>query len=180
MLAHGRRCTMSQTNSKNLTEKSERHKLFGSVKPGKKTKPVIKEEMPDIQNTVDNFLFHLDTVGITNVKYPIHINSSIKPKSQTSVANFTFSTSIGQNSRGTNMSRFTEQLQAYQEEGFNTDFSTLKEFIVELADRLDQEDAKMEITFPWFYERKAPASGLVGLNHADLSIKVTYNKDKGV
>src|SRR5699024_3294704 len=64
--------------------------------------------------------------------------------------------------------------------GFNTDFSTLKEFIVELADRLDQEDAKMEITFPWFYERKAPASGLVGLNHADLSIKVTYNKDKGV
>src|SRR5699024_6518521 len=131
MLAHGRRCTMSQTNSKNLPEKSERHKLFGSVKPGKKTKPVIIIVIPGIQNTVDDFLFHLDTVGITKVKYPIHINSAIKPKSRTSVANFTFSTNIAQNSRGTNMSIFTEQLQAYQEQGFNTDFSTLKEFIVE-------------------------------------------------
>jgi|SRR5690625_9577 len=171
---------MTQTNYNKLPSKLERHKLFGSVEPGVKTKPAEKEKMPDIQNTVDDFLFHLDTVGITNVKHPIIINSSIHPNSQTSIANFKFSTSINQYSRGTNMSRFTEQLQAYHEHGFDSNFSTLKKFITELADRLEQNDAEMEIAFPWFYERKAPHSNLKGLNHADVSIKVSYNKESGI
>src|SRR5690625_6844634 len=78
------------------------------------------------------------------------------------------------------MSRFTEQLQLYHEQGLSTDFSLLKQFIVELADRLEQNDAEMSIHFPWFYERKGPKSQLKGLNHADVSIYVSYNKETGV
>src|SRR5690625_3941951 len=169
---------MNQANHKLLPSKQERHQLFGSVEPGKKTKPVEKDKMPDIQNTVDDFLFQLDSVGIKNVKHPIIINSSLQPQSQTTIGNFQFSTSIKQNSRGTNMSRFTEQLQLYHEQGLSTDFSLLKQFIVELADRLEQNDAEMSIHFPWFYERKGPKSQLKGLNHADVSIYVSYNKDR--
>lgn len=171
---------MNQANHKLLPSKQERHQLFGSVEPGMKTKPVEKDKMPDIQNTVDDFLFQLDSVGIKNVKHPIIINSSLQPQSQTTIGNFQFSTSIKQNSRGTNMSRFTEQLQLYHEQGLSTDFSLLKQFIVELADRLEQNDAEMSIHFPWFYERKGPKSQLKGLNHADVSIYVSYNKETGV
>lgn len=172
--------TMKRTNQQNLPSKQERHQLFGSVEPGIKTKPIEKDKMPDIQNTVDNFLFHLDAVGITKVKYPIIVKSTLAPTSQTTIGEFSFSTSINQYSRGTNMSRFTEQLHSYYEKGFTSEFSLLEKFIVELADRLGQVDAYMEVSFPWFYERKAPQSKLKGLNHADVTIKVSYNKETGV
>lgn len=171
---------MKRTNQQNLPSKQERHQLFGSVEPGIKTKPIEKDKMPDIQNTVDNFLFHLDAVGITKVKYPIIVKSTLAPTSQTTIGEFSFSTSINQYSRGTNMSRFTEQLHSYYEKGFTSEFSLLEKFIVELADRLGQVDAYMEVSFPWFYERKAPQSKLKGLNHADVTIKVSYNKETGV
>lgn len=171
---------MVHIKNKQLPAKKDRHRLFGSVEPGKKTKPTEKEKMPDIQNKVADYLFHLDLVGITNVKHPIIIDSSIDPKLQTTIGNFEFSSSINQHSRGTNMSRFTEQLQAYYENGFTINFKTLKTFIEELADRLGQRDAKMKVTFPWFYERKAPQTKLKGLNHADVSISISYDIEKGV
>lgn len=64
-------------NPKQLPSKEERHKLFGSVPPGPRTKPHEKEKMKDLQNTKQNFLFELDAVGISNVKHPIKITSSM-------------------------------------------------------------------------------------------------------
>src|SRR5699024_3970780 len=43
--------------------------------------------------------------------------------------------------------------------------------------RLDEKNATMEVKFPWFYERKGPQSNLSGLNHADLSVRVTYDAE---
>ncbi|WP_026907671.1 GTP cyclohydrolase FolE2 [Paucisalibacillus globulus] len=164
---------------KSLPTKEERHKLFGSVKPGPKNKPVEKEKMADLQNLQKDFLFELDAVGITNVKYPILVHSNSEPNIQTSIASFTFTSSIQQESKGTNMSRFMEQLAVYSKNGFHADFSVLKEFAKELADRLGQKDATIELTFPWFYERKGPSSGIAGLNHADLTMKISYNENTG-
>ena len=70
---------MSQTeirNKKQLPSKKERHKLFGSSEPGPRTKPVEKEQMVDLQNSKQDFLFKIDTVGISNVKHPIRIPST--------------------------------------------------------------------------------------------------------
>ena len=164
---------------KSLPTKEERHKLFGSVKPGPKNKPVEKEKMADLQNLQKDFLFELDAVGITNVKHPILVHSNSEPNIQTSIASFTFTSSIQQESKGTNMSRFMEQLAVYSKNGFHADFSVLKEFAKELADRLGQKDATIELTFPWFYERKGPSSGIAGLNHADLTMKISYNENTG-
>src|SRR5699024_3603355 len=98
--------------------KAERHKLFGSVPPGVKNKPTEKEKMPDIQNQSNNFLFSLDVVGISNVKHPIKIQSKMIPESQTSIGEFAFSSSLSVTSKGTNMSRFTEQLNHYYKDEF--------------------------------------------------------------
>src|SRR5690606_21238318 len=89
---------------KQLLHKEERLKLFGSVKPGPKTKPVDKCQMTDIQNMKKDFLFELDAVGIDRVKHPITVTSQLSPQEQTTVAQFTFTSSIKQTSKGTNMS----------------------------------------------------------------------------
>lgn len=162
-----------------LPNKKERHKLFGSVEPGPKLKPTEKEQMSDLQNKKKNFLFNLDAVGIADVKHPIIVPSTINPKQQTTIGNFKFTSSIDKMSKGTNMSRFTEQLNIYHQQGFVADFATLQTFAKELTERLEQDDATIEVSFPWFFERKAPHSKLAGLNHADIKMVVSYDVDKG-
>ncbi|MFD2925673.1 GTP cyclohydrolase FolE2 [Halobacillus naozhouensis] len=173
---------MNQTElnkNKQLPSKKERHKLFGSVDPGPRTKPEQKEKMVDLQNSKKDFLFNIDMVGISNVKHPIQIPSQLVPQIQTTIGTFTFGSSIAQGSKGTNMSRFTEQLDKYHHEGFAIDIETLKKFTKELAGRLKQEDAEVEVSFPWFFERKGPYSDLAGMNHADATIKVLYDHTTG-
>lgn len=164
---------------KQLPNKAQRHKLFGSVEPGPRTKPSNKSGMADLQNTQNDFLFDLDAVGIADVKHPITITSNLAPTTQTTIGTFKFSSSIGKLSKGTNMSRFTEQLRAYYEKGFTVDFKTLKTFTKDLAERLKQKDAEVEIEFPWFFERRGPYANLAGMNHADASITVKYDADRG-
>lgn len=163
----------------NLPNKNERHQLFGSVAPGPRTKPIEKEKMADLQNTKKDFLFDLDQVGIANVKYPITVESKIAPLSQSTIGTFSFTSSIKKTSKGTNMSRFMEQLSAYHQRGFIANLSTLKAFTKELVTRLNQNDAEVQLTFPWFYERTGPQSNISGMNHANVSITVAYDSEKG-
>lgn len=169
------------TNKKRaLPNKYERHKLFGSVEPGPKTKPTEKEGMADLQNKQNDFLFDLDAVGIANVKYPVFIKSKIDPVNQTSIGEFSFSSSVSKHSKGTNMSRFTEQLHAYLIDGsIDISLENLKQFTKELAVRLKQNDAFLEVSFAWFFERKSPSVMYSGFNHADAFIRVQYSKEFG-
>lgn len=162
-----------------LPNKEERHRIFGSVKPGPKKKPTEKKEMADLQNLRKDFLFDIDVVGVTDVKQPIIVNSRMTPQTQTTIGTFQFSSSISRGHKGTNMSRFTEQLHLYYEKGMTADLHTLKMFTKELADRLDQRDATIDLSFPWFFERSASQSNLTGMNHADVHIKVHFDQIEG-
>lgn len=62
---------MKTSTAINIPSKKERHKLFGSVEPGKKTKPDQKEDMVDLQNERKDYLFTINRVGINKVKYQI-------------------------------------------------------------------------------------------------------------
>lgn len=165
--------------AQHLPNKKERHTLFGSVKPGLKLKPTEKQHMSDLQNEKKNFLFDLDAVGVADVKHPVTVPSQLQPTVQTTIGTFKFSSRINKMSKGTNMSRFMEQLSLYHQQGFTVDFTTLKTFSKELAARLEQDDATVEVTFPWFFERRGPQSNLVGLNHADITMTVTYDVKEG-
>jgi len=164
---------------KQLPSKKERHQLFGSVVPGPKSKPTEKSKMPDLQNIKKDFLFDLDVCGVSNVKYPISVSSILKPEKQTTIGTFLFSSTIEKTSKGTNMSRFMEQLNQYHEKGFTADFATMRAFTKELAERLEKPDAEIEVSFPWFYERRGPQSELAGMNHADVTLKATYDQETG-
>ncbi|PXW91859.1 GTP cyclohydrolase I [Streptohalobacillus salinus] len=164
-----------QKQIKRLPKKAERHRIFGSTSPGKRTKPTVKDAMVDLQNKQDDYFFKLDQVGISNVKHPVKIYGEKEPQLQTSIATFGFYSSIDKGSKGTNMSRFTEQLaEAYRHDQLDLKLKTLKAFTKALANRLKTEDATLEVTVPYFYQQPAPDSHLSGLNHVDLVTKVTY------
>ncbi|GAB2548630.1 GTP cyclohydrolase FolE2 [Gracilibacillus alcaliphilus] len=171
---------MRELITKPLPDKHERHKLFGSVAPGEKTKPTEKDKMSDLQNTKKDFLFAIDQVGISNVKHPIQVVSSIEPTNQTTIGNFTLTSSIQKDHKGTNMSRFTELMQAYSNgRPFDISIANLKRFTKEMAERLEQNDNQLTVAFPWFFERKGPASDMAGLNHADAELTILYDKTAG-
>src|SRR5690625_5223090 len=161
-------------SSKVLPNKKERHILFGSVEPGPKTKPVNKEDMADLQNTKKDFLFDINEVGVSNVKYPIIVNSKLTPSTQSTIGTFKLTAQVNQESKGTNMSRFIEQLEQANKQGFQVNFNSLLEFSGALKTRLKQEDVDVEVAFPWFYERKGPTTGSAGLNHAEATMSVNY------
>src|SRR5699024_6754683 len=94
-----------------LPPKKERHELFGSVEPGPRTKPTEKKEMADLQNQKKDYLFDINAVGISNVKYPIIVNSDVKPTTQTTIGTFQLASHINRSAKGTNMSRFLEQME---------------------------------------------------------------------
>lgn len=169
--------SIKETPHISLPSKSKRHKMFGSVKPGPRTKPEDKSDMADLQNTVQDFLFEIDAVGISNVKHPVTVQSTLNPASQTTVGTFKLTSNIDQMSKGTNMSRFLEVINEYSKKGFIANFDTLKCFAKDLRERLKQNKVDIELSFPWFYERKGPRSNISGLNNAEATMLLSYSPE---
>ncbi|MGO4889977.1 GTP cyclohydrolase FolE2 [Anaerobacillus sp. MEB173] len=164
---------------KTLPSKQERHKRFGSVPPVIGNKPLNKEDMTDLQNIPNDFLFAIESVGICNVKHPILIQSDYKPKNHTTVGTFSLTTSLQQNTKGINMSRLTELLQEYHLEGFVVNVEQLYSFTKDLTERMEQKSAHINVHFPWFFERTSPILKKAGLAHADARMNVNYDQEKG-
>ncbi|MEK1833006.1 GTP cyclohydrolase, FolE2/MptA family [Priestia megaterium] len=87
----------------------------------------------------NKFLFDINQVGISNIKQPVNIHSSLSPNQQTTIATFTLTSSLPYDRKGTNMSRFVEQLEQYRRQGFILDLSTLHDFVKTLSERLEQK-----------------------------------------
>ncbi|HLR54692.1 MAG TPA: GTP cyclohydrolase FolE2 [Pseudogracilibacillus sp.] len=168
---------MKPTTAINIPSKKERHKLFGSVEPGIKTKPDQKEDMADLQNERKDYLFTINRVGVNKVKYPITVKSDLAPNTQSTIGTFQLASQIGRDSKGTNMSRFIEQLESFQAEGSSIDFPSLQRFIENLSEHLDKEQVSLEVSFPWFYQASGPKSEKSALNHGDVTIRMTQRED---
>ncbi|MBM7095256.1 MULTISPECIES: GTP cyclohydrolase FolE2 [Alteribacter] len=161
--------------------KPERHVLFGSVPPVKGVKPTGKEEMADLQNKDEDFLFSLDAVGVASVKHPVVVISNRAPYEQATVGTFSLTTSLRQDKKGINMSRLTEVLHEYQEkDGLRLTLEQLSALAKELADRMEQEAAIVEVSFPWFFTRESPVLKKPGMMHADAHLTVSYHEEKGI
>ncbi|ATH94675.1 GTP cyclohydrolase [Bacillus glycinifermentans] len=162
-----------------LPAKPERHRLFGSVEEVKGTKPTVKEQMKDIQNTPNDYLFDIDQVGVTNISHPIRITSAVKPFSQTTIGSFSLTTHLARSRKGINMSRLTEQLQRYHAENWIVGLDSLKDFTKELAVNMEQQGAAVSLAFPWYFERLSPELKFPGLMHADIHMNVSYHEKEG-
>ncbi|WP_096154001.1 MULTISPECIES: GTP cyclohydrolase FolE2 [Bacillus] len=163
----------------NLPDKTSRHRHFGSVDPIVGTKPTEKEKMHDLQNTDNDFYFSIEHVGIKNITYPVIITSSMEPKEQHSIGNFMLTTSLVRNQKGINMSRLPEVLHTFYQNGLQLDFSSLADVSKLLAERMNQSSSTIEVSFPWFFERRSPSMNLAGLMKADVTLETTYKEGIG-
>jgi GTP cyclohydrolase IB len=116
-------------------------------------------KMEDLQNRLDDRRVAIDQVGICDVKFPIYVVDRSHRK-QSTVAHFAMSVALPQHLKGTHMSRFVEVLNEHRDE---VTMHTLPRLLQILRQRLEADCARIEVTFPYFIERVAPASGKTAL-----------------
>ena len=133
------------------------------------------QQLPDIQSTADIRRVAINKVGVTNVRYPISLRTPGEGKGNTfqhTVANINMFVSLPHTEKGTHMSRFLEVLNERHEELCS---DSLSEIAVAMREKLEANDAFLELSFPYFIEKKAPVTGQPG----KLDINVTFELTSG-
>ncbi len=115
--------------------------------------------MEDVQNRTDDRGISINQVGVSGLQYPVTVLDRAKGKQDT-VARFEMSVALPHHFKGTHMSRFVEILDANRGE---ITIHTLPAVLRELKQRLEADSARIEVRFPYFLERAAPATGATGL-----------------
>ncbi len=113
----------------------------------------------DVQNMADNRKIPLNRVGIKNIRYPITVLDKVNGHQHT-VANINMYVNLPHQFKGTHMSRFVEILNEYRRE---ITIQTFEEILTAMKERLNSQEAHLEIDFPYFIEKSAPITGIKGL-----------------
>lgn len=119
--------------------------------------------MEDVQSSFDNRELPIDLVGVHGLRYPITVRDKTRRRQKT-VADLSLSVSLPHHFKGTHMSRFIEVVHEHRDQ---IDMETLPSIVATLRTRLDAERARIEVRFPYFVERSAPASGSIALMSYD-------------
>jgi GTP cyclohydrolase I len=119
--------------------------------------------MEDVQNRKDPRGVPIDHVGVGGLRCPITVYDRQNER-QPTVADIALSVSLPHDFKGTHMSRFVEILNAHRGE---ITMTTLPAMLAQLKLRFAAESARVEVVFPYFLERTAPASGAKALMDYD-------------
>lgn len=96
----------------------------------------------------------LKTVGIKDIKYPVKVREKSGGLQET-VASISLHADMPSHYRETCVSTFISVLNKYQDE-FNV--NVIPALLAEIREELQAEAAHLEMTFPYFIEKKAPVS----------------------
>jgi len=130
--------------------------------------------MKDIQSSPDNRNIYIDKVGIKKLKLPITVRDRHR-MAQRTVADVNFYVDLPHHFKGTHMSRFVELLNDHRE---SFDIERIDEILVKARQKLKALKAHIELTFPYFVEKKAPVSGLPGLIDYECMISAASNGNR--
>ncbi len=128
--------------------------------------------MKDIQNTYDDRQIPIQKVGIKNLRYPVTVLDRAH-KSQNTTAVVSMTVDLPHNFKGTHMSRFVEIL---NEHHGRISVSDIRAILAATLERLDSETAHLEIRFPYFMEKTAPASGAESMMDYDCALLATLER----
>jgi len=131
-------------------------------------------EIADVQNSEDTRQIAIDKVGIKDIRHPVVVNDRSGGQ-QHVVANFNMYVNLPHNFKGTHMSRFVEILNQHERE---LTVKSFKEMMTEMIERLDASSGHIEMSFPYFMNKKAPVSGVESLLDYDVTFigKISDNK----
>jgi len=96
---------------------------------------------------------------VRDLRYPIRVRDRTKGD-QNTIATVQLTVDLPHHFKGTHMSRFVEVLHSH---GPIIDVENMPELPAQLCQRLQSECAHSAFLFPYFIEKKAPVSGLVGV-----------------
>jgi GTP cyclohydrolase IB len=122
--------------------------------------------IPDVQSAADSRKLAIDQVGIKAIRHPVRIME--RPGAvQHTIASFNMTVGLPHHFKGTHMSRFVEILAAQERELTVESFQVM---LKEMVRRLEAEEGRIEMAFPYFIEKKAPVSGVKSL----MDYEVTF------
>lgn len=122
--------------------------------------------MIDTQNQPDYRNIPIDKVGIKGLKYPIKVLDKDKGL-QATVAQINMYVDLPHHSKGTHMSRFVEILHLFRTK---VSLESLTNILEDMKGNLEAKSSHIEITFPYFIEKKSPEMGVKGLMDYTCSI----------
>ena len=125
-----------------------------------------KLPIPDVQGSPDTRRLAIDRVGIKSIRHPVKIRERAGGIQHT-VAHFNMYVGLPHHFKGTHMSRFVEILNAHERE-ISPD--TFRAMLREMVKKLEAENGRIEMAFPYFVSKKAPVSGVKSL----MDYEVTF------
>ncbi len=120
--------------------------------------------MPDVQSSVDLRRISIDRVGIKGIRHPVRIQSA-SGEIQHTIATFSMTVRLAHDVKGTHMSRFVELLEA-NEDVFSV--ATFPALLAKMVKRLQVDEGRIDMAFPYFIRKSAPVSGVSSLMDYDV------------
>jgi len=127
----------------------------------------LKERsIPDIQSKVDTRQLAIDQVGIRAIRHPVKVRDRSHGEQYT-IATFNMYVGLPHNFKGTHMSRFVEVLNDHDNV---ISIQSFREIVKEVANKLDSETSRIEMTFPYFLDKAAPVTGVMSLVDYEVTL----------
>ena len=119
----------------------------------------------DVQNREDTRRIPINKVGIKDIRHPVRVRDRSVGE-QSTIANFNMYVNLPHNFKGTHMSRFVEILNQHERD---ISVESFKDMLQEMTERLEAESGHIEMSFPYFVNKKAPVSGVESLMDYDVT-----------
>ncbi len=134
------------------------------------TSPTVApaDTIPDIQASHDGRQIAIDKVGVKVGAYPITLHCPVTKGHQHTIASVNMYVGLPHYQKGTHMSRFLELLNKHHEE---LKSNQIMGVCHDMKQRLDADEAHLELRFPYFIHKQAPVTGAPGM----LDIEVTFD-----
>ena len=132
--------------------------------------------LPDVQNSQDTRAIAINKVGIKDIRHPVQVKDRTG-KIQHTIANFNMYVDLPHEFKGTHMSRFVEILNNHEWEITVDSFKTM---LTEMTSRLDADCGHIEMSFQFFINKTAPASGVQSLLDYEVTFIGERKKNKNI
>ncbi len=130
------------------------------------SKPIGSQEIEDVQASADTRQIAIQKVGIKDIRHPVRVKDRSEGEQHT-IANFNMYVYLPHNFKGTHMSRFVQILNTHERE---ITVDSFKQMLIEMAERLESEEGHIEMSFPYFVNKKAPVSGVESLLDYEVTL----------
>jgi GTP cyclohydrolase I len=116
-------------------------------------------KLQDKQSERDHRELRIDKVGVRGLRFPIQVRDKAHSV-QNTVATIGLYVDLPKEFKGTHMSRFLEVLNAH---GNMVHVENIPGILYAMQQKLHAETAHLEMEFPYFLEKRAPVTGLMGV-----------------